>query len=369
MDNLSEKIPSFLIHTFTKRAQSNYFQLKILRVPASSAIIQVDFSENYSLQDQGEVQSAHWYEEQLTLFTVCVWMYKIKKSFVFVSDDLDHDKTLAIVFMNELLKALTREYGINNFDIFSDGPSSQFKNQFVFNYLPNFCNAYDIEKLSWNFFASSHGKGAVDGIGGTVKHDVWMATLVRKIIVHSLDDFYAAAKKLSRNIEIIKLSAAEITTGAEKLNLASFFANLKAIKGIKKQHFVTMVNNGQLACKEYSSQVQYNNMKSFNESDEMMDISSDWYEDRCQQLAPKPIFTEGDFVEFIYSGEHFPGMVTFVHPNRKEIRIKSMERCAGGWRWPHHDDEIYYPLGDVVKTIGFPVPVNNRGTYQVADLP
>ena len=223
MDILSEKIPSFLIHTCTKRAQSSYFQLKILRVPASSAIIQVDFSENYSLQEQGEVQSAHWNEEQLTLFTVCVWMYKIKKSFVFVSDDLDHDKTSVIVFMNELLKALTRDYGINNCDIFSDEPSSQFKNQCVCNYLPNFCNAYDIEKLSWHFFPSSHGKGAVDDIGGTVKREVWMAKLARKVIVHSLDDFYAAAKKLSRNIEIIKLSAAEITTEAETLNLAKFF--------------------------------------------------------------------------------------------------------------------------------------------------
>ncbi len=27
--------------------------------------------------------------------------------------------------------------------------------------------------LKWNFFATSHGKGAVDGLGGTVKRSVW----------------------------------------------------------------------------------------------------------------------------------------------------------------------------------------------------
>jgi len=41
-----------------------------------------------------------------------------------------------------------------------------------------------------------------------------------------------------------------------------------------------------------------------------------------------------------------------------------MERCAGGWRWPHHDDEIDFPLDDVVKSIGFPAPLKNRqGSY------
>jgi len=28
------------------------------------------------------------------------------------------------------------------------------------------------QKSSWNFFAGSHGKGAVDGVGGTVKQDM-----------------------------------------------------------------------------------------------------------------------------------------------------------------------------------------------------
>ena len=74
-------------------------------------------------------------------------MYKVKKSFVLVSGDLDHDKTSVNVFINRLLSALTIEYGIKNFGIFSDGPLSQFKNQFVSNYLPNFCNVHDIEQL------------------------------------------------------------------------------------------------------------------------------------------------------------------------------------------------------------------------------
>jgi len=61
---------SWFIHLL--KEQSNHFQLKILGVPASSTVIQVDFSENYSLQNQGEVKSVCWNEDQLTLFSLCL---------------------------------------------------------------------------------------------------------------------------------------------------------------------------------------------------------------------------------------------------------------------------------------------------------
>ena len=52
--------------------------------------------------------------------------------------------------------------------IWSDGPSSQFKNQYVAAALP-WLQAETNIQVDWNFFATSHGKGAVDGIGGTIK--------------------------------------------------------------------------------------------------------------------------------------------------------------------------------------------------------
>lgn len=40
---------------------------------------------------------------------------------------------------------------------------------------------YNIE-ISWSFFATSHGKGAVDGIGATVKRSVWTQINILKNI-------------------------------------------------------------------------------------------------------------------------------------------------------------------------------------------
>ena len=51
---------------------------------------------------------------------------------------------------------------------FSDGARSQYKNRF------NLLNVVYNEKgfgikAEWHFFATAHGKGACDGIGGCVK--------------------------------------------------------------------------------------------------------------------------------------------------------------------------------------------------------
>ena len=58
VDSLMEKIPTFLTHVFVKREQSSCFQEKLSNIPDGNAVIQVDFSENYSFQQQGEIQSA-----------------------------------------------------------------------------------------------------------------------------------------------------------------------------------------------------------------------------------------------------------------------------------------------------------------------
>ena len=52
---LVEKLPAFLSHVLIKRKESDYFQTKLSNIPKGRAVIQVDFSENYSLQQQGEI--------------------------------------------------------------------------------------------------------------------------------------------------------------------------------------------------------------------------------------------------------------------------------------------------------------------------
>ena len=55
----------------------------------------------------------------------------------------------------------------------SDGAASQYKN------LCQFKNKYKIEG-EWHFFATSHGKGPCDAIGGTLKRMATRASLAKE---------------------------------------------------------------------------------------------------------------------------------------------------------------------------------------------
>ena len=97
--------------------------------------------------------------------------------------------------MNRMFRLVKERFDIDGMEVFSDGAPSQFKNQYIFNALYHFLCKYALTKLMWHFFATSHGKDVVDGIGGAVKRSVWWQTLNRsKQFVHSLDDFCKVAE-------------------------------------------------------------------------------------------------------------------------------------------------------------------------------
>lgn len=52
--------------------------------------------------------------------------------------------------------------------IWSDGPTSQFKNKFIGAVILLLEKKFQV-KIIWNFFATAHGKACVDGIGTTIK--------------------------------------------------------------------------------------------------------------------------------------------------------------------------------------------------------
>ena len=99
LEDLEVQLPSFLEHVFVKRQQARIFKEKIEHLTEEEAVVQVDFAENFSCKYQGEVQSAPWSQDQVTLFTVAIWTKSGDKnscceSHVIVSDDLKHDKNI-----------------------------------------------------------------------------------------------------------------------------------------------------------------------------------------------------------------------------------------------------------------------------------
>ena len=105
-------------------------------------------------------------------------------------------------FVKKIHPNVTKAY------IFSDGPSSQFKNKYIVNFLHKLNQTIHIQ---WNFLATSHGKGVVDGVGGTIKRLVWKALIARKAaVVVDAKTFYLVAKQLQSSVNVSLIDKEQI---------------------------------------------------------------------------------------------------------------------------------------------------------------
>lgn len=117
----------FLTHSFVKTQQSDTFnsydRARALDTEIDNeAVLQIDFAENYVCESQDEVQSAHWNQRQLSLFTSALYHNGHIHSNVFVSDNLTHTKETIIPYLFKLLTNMPNS--VKYLKIWSDGPSS-----------------------------------------------------------------------------------------------------------------------------------------------------------------------------------------------------------------------------------------------------
>ena len=95
--------------------------------------------------------------------------------------------------------------------------TSQFKQKFLFVTITFLKDVYKLNNLTWNLFATSHGKGAVNGVGGTIKRLIWSKVLAGKAIVTSANSFYERAKVAVSSIQMVLVSPYEMECENEML--------------------------------------------------------------------------------------------------------------------------------------------------------
>ena len=157
------------------------FHLKMAKenLSENELIILLDFAENYSFVVQDAVQGFHRENSQATLHPFVAYFRSSNgvlkhTSICVISDCLKHDQTAVHCFLTKVITLMKQK--VNNIKIihyYSDGAPFQYKN---YKDLINHCY-HGIDDV-WNFFAINHGKGACDGIGGTVKRLATSASLM-----------------------------------------------------------------------------------------------------------------------------------------------------------------------------------------------
>lgn len=322
IDVLFGLLPLFKKHVYVNRMQKKHFRSlrNDLQIDETTAVIQIDFAENFSIRRQDEIQSAYFQNEQISIFTVVTWLKGCICSFAFVSDELHHDKYSVYTYLNHLFSVLTLKYPLlHNFHIFSDGASSHFKQRYTITSIFLHMRRYKINIL-WHFFATAHGKGAVDGIGAVVKSEAWNLIKSKECKILNARDLVDA---LTCKVTLFHVEKASVEQC--KSFLDEFWTDMATIQNIQHYHSFTYEENV-VICKHFSNEVCG---RVYNLPDSVLPT--------LMELDKISNMHEGDLIMVHYNGADYPAKINTLNINSVVANfMQSVGRNM--WIWPYRND-------------------------------
>ncbi|CAF3263065.1 unnamed protein product [Rotaria sp. Silwood2] len=210
ISDLKIKANDFLMHSFITHVQYLYFEECKQNATPTSIVLQIDFSENYRTKYQDEVQNAFFNYKQVGLFNAVVWSgpnFDVI-NYSLISDDISHDKYSIHCCLTIII--------------------------------------IDLKKR----FTSGRGRGAVDGVGGTVKRLVWKGVMAKQRTVRNAKNFAHYANAITKNINIILVNEQDIKSHSALLDQR--WNNIKAIPNTLKIHSVKSLSLYNVEVKPFS---------------------------------------------------------------------------------------------------------------------
>ena len=257
VETFCEKLENLLPHSFIAKQQSSFQSKLKLELKLGEFLVIGDFAENYSFVLQDAAQGFHWNNSQATIHLFVAYYLESGKlehvSYVVISDCLHHDTVAVHLFQKGFIEFLKDKFASSPLKIFyfSDGAASQYKNR------KNFINlCYHIEDFSvpaeWHFSATSHGKGACDGVGGTIKRLAARASLQRPY-----DEQIMTPRQLFEwaieNIPSVSFHYWSMDDyRREEILLKERFLKSRTIPGTRKLHSFIPLTRNKVSTKVYS---------------------------------------------------------------------------------------------------------------------
>lgn len=170
-------------HFYAAKLQASFMKNLRESLKDGEFLVTIDFAENYAFSLQNEVQGFHSNRPQATVHPSVIY-YKhdgeIKNiNLVGISENTKHDFNSVYIATKNINKYLHENFeNVNKLFYFSDGAGSQYKNKYNFKNVCMHKTDFGVD-AEWNFYASCHGKGPCDGIGGTVKGSAYRDNLGR----------------------------------------------------------------------------------------------------------------------------------------------------------------------------------------------
>ena len=255
VDTFCDQLYDLNRHDFIAKKQAAFYADKKESLAKDEILITLDFAENYSCLIQDAAQSYHWSTPQATIHPMVIYYRKDNqlkhKSITFISNCLNHDAALVYAFQKKLIEYLKGEElfkNVKRISYHSDGAGNQYKNCNNFSNLCHHKEDFNID-AEWHFFATSHGKSACDGVGGTVKRLAAKASLQTTTIRNPTELYQWAVENL-KGIKFLYCSAEEYDKTQDELK--DRFAKAKTLPGTRKLHSFIPLSVNSIATKIYS---------------------------------------------------------------------------------------------------------------------
>ena len=348
-NDLVETIDKLTKHSYTAKAQGAYYKQRKEDLEPDTLLIQCDFAENFQFVIQDEVQSYHWSKKYCTLHPVVIYYLDpegklIHESFCIISDDLTHDNC----FVHQLEKFIVAYVKqnlphIKRFEYFTDGCAGQYKSYKNF---INIClHEQDFEvPAKWNFFATSHGKGACDGIGGTVKRLAYKESLrrVKGKYILTAKQMYDWCRDNIEGIIFHFIEALEMKNTTRPF-LNKRFESGCTVPGTLSYHQFYPSSSNTIEYKRLSSDVFTAGSYTWGQITDGITVN----------LTDLDI---GSYVAAIYDLDWYVGLIEDINVEQKECNVNFMhpKQPTGALNWPRTPDKCLVPLNNIISIISVP---------------
>lgn len=390
-NTLENTLQSFLKHIGTIAHQYQALARLKKNLLQTDVLIHIDFSENYSCKYMEEIQAVHFGggRQRVTLHTGVLYLRSpdnvVKtQSFCTLSANNRHDSVAVWAHLKPIFKWLKDERpNINTIHLLSDSPVNQYKNKFMFHVVSHYLTKFfsDVTYFTWNYSEPGHGKGAPDGVGGTLKRsadqavaegkDITDLTVLKGVLISkcpSIMLFEVSTADIDRMDNLVKESGPISTfRGTQKIRQFIFmddmleFRTLSCFDCFKKcKHFHFGYYKARKTSDIKTLPVGKRRTKSNPEPAQAAQLSSN-------NSAAKVIFAykTGDYVLAKWDGNVYPGQILSICEDG--VLIRCMKKGSKCWKWPPIKVEKFCIWHNILQKIS-PPKLIKKGCYLVNEI-
>ncbi|OXA37878.1 hypothetical protein Fcan01_27325 [Folsomia candida] len=345
--------------------------MKILRTSKDSAtaLVFVDYGQNYSFVVQDAIQSYHWNNSQATIhpFFVRLWCPNLGeegnatyKTYFIISDERSHDASTFHTFRTMFVEKLKIDFPfITKLIYVSDGTAAQYKNTHNLMNLLFHRDEYGLE-AEWHFTATSHGKSECDAMSAVVKSSIRLKSLKGQLITTPKSMFDVAVKEMTEpgRLEFIYVTKDNVTE--TKARLQPRYDLCKIIYGTRACHGFRPVDKTSLKMFKYSANEEFKLLHAYKSNTEI----SGEEELAGVQLHLETIFKVGNYYA-VRSGRFFQiGIMIQINNYEREGELLMMKRSGKNWVFPHPEKTEHFNYEDILCQLQPPTRESIKSIYK-----